>query len=176
MAEERVHHDRDENPDVGYEVQDANVRQVVMAGIGLAAGTVLACFLVYFVFNLLKREGTEAQKVNPMAPAQQLPPAPRLQVRPWDELRALRAQEDQTLETYGWMDTKNGTVRIPVDKAMDIIAQRGLPTRTPGAVPKTAPPDTSLSRGGAQPQAMPKNSATPQAPLPKTGGTGAPKQ
>ena len=48
-----------------------------------------------------------------------------------DALRQLRATEDAALTTYGWVDRKNGIVHIPIDRAMDLILQRGLPAREP---------------------------------------------
>ncbi len=50
---------------------------------------------------------------------------------PNEALRQLRATEDAALTTYGWVDRKNGIVHIPIDRAMDLILQRGLPTRPP---------------------------------------------
>lgn len=128
MADE---HRPEENPDIGYEVADADVRQVVMAGIGLAVATVIACFAMYFMFNMLKFTGEREQKhaLNPMAGPRTLPPEPRLQVRPWEQIQDLHAKEDQVLNTYGWTNKGAGMVRIPIDKAMEIVAQRGLPAR-----------------------------------------------
>ncbi len=40
-----------------------------------------------------------------------------------------RDREAAELESYGWIDRKSGIVRIPIDRAMDLLAQRGLPTR-----------------------------------------------
>lgn len=48
---------------------------------------------------------------------------------PDDTLKQLRATENAVLTTYGWVDRDNGIVRIPIDRAMDLILQRGLPTR-----------------------------------------------
>ena len=45
-------------------------------------------------------------------------------------------QEEQTLHSYGWVDQPAGVVRIPIDRAMELLAQRGLPTRPQaGTVP-----------------------------------------
>jgi hypothetical protein len=38
-------------------------------------------------------------------------------------------QENKRLTTYGWVDPKSGVVRIPVDQAMKLLAERGLPAR-----------------------------------------------
>jgi hypothetical protein len=57
------------------------------------------------------------------------PPFPVLQTRPAEDLRALRAREDSILEGYGWEDSIAGKARIPVDRAMEILAARGLTLR-----------------------------------------------
>jgi len=47
-----------------------------------------------------------------------------------------RLQEEKKLNSYGWIDQKAGIARIPIDRAMQLLAQRGLPTRLQaGAVP-----------------------------------------
>lgn len=43
-----------------------------------------------------------------------------------------RASEDAKLNSHGWIDTERGIVRIPIERAMDLVAQRGLPARGPG--------------------------------------------
>jgi hypothetical protein len=159
MADEHVHGD---NPDIGYEVADANIRQVVIAGIGLAVATAIACFAMYFLFNLLKKSGGPAQAVNPMAPASTLPPEPRVEDKPWMQRQNLLPKEDRVLNTYGWTNKGAGLVRIPIDKAMDLIVQRGVPGGTQA-------PAVTGGRVG-QPQAMPRTSATPSAPILKESG------
>jgi hypothetical protein len=42
----------------------------------------------------------------------------------------LRRHEDEILNSYGWVDQKAGVVRIPIDKAMDLLVQKGLPTKS----------------------------------------------
>jgi hypothetical protein len=51
-------------------------------------------------------------------------------------LREFRKHEDDSLATYGWVDQTAGTVRLPIDRAKDLVIERGLPTR-PGAPPST---------------------------------------
>ena len=57
------------------------------------------------------------------------------QVAPDAALKQLRATEDAALTPYGWVDRKNGIVHIPIDRAMDLLFQRGLPTRPPEPEP-----------------------------------------
>jgi len=56
-------------------------------------------------------------------------PNPRLETDEVHELRDFRDNEEKTLNTYGWVDPYNEVVRIPVDRAMDLIVARGLPAR-----------------------------------------------
>jgi hypothetical protein len=58
-----------------------------------------------------------------------LPPNPRLEIAPVQELQQIRDAEQKALDSYGWVDRKNGVVRIPVSRAIDLLAQRGLPSR-----------------------------------------------
>jgi hypothetical protein len=153
MSNEHLHNvPPEENPDIGYELRDANVTQVVIAGLGLAAATALACVAMYFMFNLLRHGSAQEQTINPMAGPRVLPPEPRLQEKPWEQHMNLTASEDQVLSSYGWVDKPSGKVRIPVEKALDIVAQRGPDGGSVQAQPATSP---ASGAGG------PKNSATP---------------
>ena len=127
-----MEHDNSHKPDgAGYEVEDAGVREIVLTGIALAVGTVLVCFAVAGLFKVMMATvNTSNQAPAPIPAVQAFPPGPRLQNKPWLELQAVREHEDQLLTTYGWVDKNAGTVRIPIDRAMDIVVQRGLPVRT----------------------------------------------
>jgi len=57
------------------------------------------------------------------------PPEPRLQTNPRGDLRALRDQEDELLNGYSWADKSAGVVRIPIERAMQLTLERGLPAR-----------------------------------------------
>jgi hypothetical protein len=62
-------------------------------------------------------------------------PTPRLQTDDgYDEIYVMHQKEDLLLENYTWVDEKQGTVRIPIERAMELIAQRGLPV-APAAQP-----------------------------------------
>jgi hypothetical protein len=71
------------------------------------------------------------------------------------EINDFRLQEEKTLNSYGWIDQQAGVARIPIDRAMQLLAQRGLPTRPQaGAIPPSpvntarqaaTRPDTSKS-------------------------------
>ena len=66
-------------------------------------------------------------------PQQALPPEPRLQAEPKIELKDLRESEDLILSSYGILDPEKGIARIPIDKAIDIVAGKGLPSNPTAA-------------------------------------------
>jgi hypothetical protein len=57
------------------------------------------------------------------------------QAAPDEALKQLRATEEALLTTYGWADRENGVVRIPIDRAMELLLERGLPARKPEEQP-----------------------------------------
>ena len=71
---------------------------------------------------------------------------PLLQVKPEEDLRWMREHNTLDLDSYGWVDRPRGVVRMPVERAMELIAERGLPPVNPG---KTL---EGLQRERAQPQ------------------------
>lgn len=122
------------------------------------AGLAIAGVLVYFIVNGLfwyfdKRFEAEQTPISPLmknAPSdtRRIPPqyngdyekylkeafpAPQLEVNERTELNDSRLREENTLSTYDWVDQKAGAVRIPIDRAMDLLSQRGLPVRSQAA-------------------------------------------
>jgi len=86
--------------------------------------TILAMGLIVGVFNVFKTmEGGEAVSVDPT----KIFPDPQLQKTPIPDLKAVRAAEDETLNSYGWVDQQKGVVRIPINQAMDMVVKKGLP-------------------------------------------------
>ncbi|MCL4849125.1 MAG: hypothetical protein KJ066_21440 [Acidobacteria bacterium] len=71
-----------------------------------------------------------------------LPPAPRLQTLPYQDLAAFQAAERATLERYAWVDRSRGIAQIPIERAMDLVAEHGLPDAAPAGAGETAPAPT----------------------------------
>ena len=67
-----------------------------------------------------------------------LPPGPLLESYPAESYPALRATQESQLNSYGWVDREQGTVHIPIERAMELIAQRNLPVVT--GTPMSPPP------------------------------------
>jgi len=116
----------------GRETRDVNFRWLAILGGWLAVVIVVVFLLMWGMFRYFaaREEGAQPSPVTLTAHSRdQLPPEPRLQTNPLDELVALRAEEDAILGSYGWVDQEKGIVRIPVEKAMEILVERGLPAR-----------------------------------------------
>lgn len=127
-------HPSADNPEVHHETSDVNIRAILVFAAGLIAAAVVIHLLVWGLFRYFEaREARQPQVSYPLAVQQErrLPPEPRLQTNPREDLRELRDAEDQVLTTYGWVDRNGGVVRIPIDEAMRLVIQRGLPARPP---------------------------------------------
>jgi hypothetical protein len=136
----------------GYERSDIGVAGVLYFLAGLAVAGVLIHFVVTGLYSYLEKRSEAGQvPVSPLvtnAPAdtrhisrdypQGAFPNPKLEEDERGQLNDIRLKEEQTLSTYDYIDQKAGTVRIPIDRAMDLVAQRGLPVRTQ-AVPGSTP-------------------------------------
>src|SRR5215470_10320144 len=125
MATETQEHD---GRMVGHEERDVRFRPVVLAGIGLivvitGAFVGLRGLLDYYV---VRAERT-SPALNPLAREydDRVPPAPRLQTHPRRDLHQLHASEDTILNNYGWIDREKQVVHIPIDRAMQLLAERG---------------------------------------------------
>ena len=138
--------------------RDAEAAPVLKFLAFLAVVTVGVAALVIVFYNYLesreaRREGRRATRW-PRGSARPMPPPPRLQTYPFQDVKDLRQEERRLLETYEWVDRNAGVVRIPVDRAIEVLAEKGLPYRKPGeaAAPPAAPPaDGAAPRPAPQP-------------------------
>lgn len=132
------------NPAHGtYEHQDMTPRNVLIFLLVLGIGTVISLFILKGVFAYLdRREKASQTPVNPLVrnvpedtrhvtpgyPATAFP-NPRLETDERGQLDPILMTEEDRLYTYGWIDQKAGTMHIPIERAMDLVVQRGLPVR-----------------------------------------------
>ena len=120
----------------GYETRDASIRGLLIFALGLFATLVVTALAMFGVFRHYERSQSLGPPASPFADVRTLPPAPRLQVEPRLDLEHLRAREDQLLNSYGWVDPRAGVVRMPIDRAMDRLLEKGLPVRGESAEKK----------------------------------------
>ena len=126
-------------PATRFEPTDVSARPIILTGIGIAIATLLCAGLCYFVLivgtghrEAVSRAATPVE--NGLHP---LPPEPRLQASPVQDFAAYKAAQLSVLNSYGLLDRSKGTVRIPIELAMQTLAQKGIP-------PQKAPPDLQL--------------------------------
>jgi hypothetical protein len=120
----------------GHELSDAEGRPLAVAGLILAAILVLIGISMAGTFYFCGKEQKLGPPATPFENARTLPPMPRLQVDPKMELKEYRDSQREILNSYGWVDRTGGVVRIPIDRAMDLVIARGaLPARPNSAAP-----------------------------------------
>ncbi len=128
------------HPRHDHERTDIRVRIVlIFCGAMVIVGLFIE-LIVSWGFTYLENHKIPGPPISVLAPPREFPPPPVLQVTPRLDLEQLRALEHSRLTEYAWADRQNNVVRIPVDRAMDIIAQRGLPV-TPPAPKSPAKPE-----------------------------------
>jgi hypothetical protein len=127
------------DPEMRHEHRDVNVWAVGKVGIALILTTIASLVLMFGVFRYFEVRENAAQipPASTTTPPSALPPEPNLMFNQSESVNLgdIRAAEDKEINSYGWVDQAKGVARIPVDRAMDLIAQRGLPARSNTTVP-----------------------------------------
>ena len=125
-----------ENPEVRFERTDVDAASLLKFGFALVVATtamVLLLWRLYFVFVAQEAARQPPPPVMKPDAAVLAPPPPLLQTAPAKELAQFRAEEDLVLGSYGWVDKEQGVVRIPIEQAMRLLAEKGLAASAPPA-------------------------------------------
>jgi hypothetical protein len=134
IARGEVHEEEPRHPSVRFEPQDVSGRRVFFTGLGVLAGMFVLALVTLPIFMFFSARHSARYRALPVRGAQtQVPPPPRLQRDPRRDLQEFRAREQTVLDSYGWVDRAHGVVSIPIERAMQIVAQQGIP-------PRKAPP------------------------------------
>jgi hypothetical protein len=152
---------------LGHETTDAETGPVVRFAVSLLVLTLcIAALVIGFYKYLESRERREKAATDPMAETirRPLPPRPRLQTYPFQDVTQLRGGDARLLERYAWVDKNGGVVRIPIERAIEVLAERGLPHRAaaPGTTPVPEGPGAAAMEPSASPPSRPP--AAPDAP------------
>lgn len=117
----------------GYEQRDARAGWILgIIGCLLITG-LLVHFVLAGVMERMEKVPTPTDQwtgTRRLAEAVENKSVPHLQLAPEEDLQHFRARENGELNTYAWIDRTAGVVRIPIDRAMEMLLQRGLPTRS----------------------------------------------
>ena len=134
------------HPGEGFETQDLSPKGIFYFMVGLGVVLVLIYSIILGMFRFLDaRDRARQEPANPMAvgtgvnastavdfgavhaKVEKTFPKPILEYNERTQFTQELEKQDQALESYDWVDQKNGIVHIPIEQAMDLIAQRGLP-------------------------------------------------
>jgi len=117
------------NPEIRYEKTDAHPRPLYHFLFWISVVCLFTAAFSWAVFAWMKTfHGSSSERAS-MAPAAdtQQPPGPKLQTREPQDLAAFQKEEQEILTTYGVVDREKGLFRIPIEEAMRLTLQRGLP-------------------------------------------------
>jgi hypothetical protein len=157
-------HMNEHHEEMQFERSDLSPTAIIAFLIGLAVFGVLVHFVIAGMLRYMDRtEQVRQTKLGPAMPSlrptqpdtrsvkpQDIDqfPEPRLEGNERIEINSFRLNEEKLLHSYGYVDQQRGVVRIPIERAMQLIAERGLPTRPQaGAAP---PSPVNLARQAAQ--------------------------
>jgi hypothetical protein len=174
MSDDRITKQPAPNQDMlnegGFEREDLSASRALYFLVGLAVVGLVIYFIVFGMYRFLDSYDKAHQPpVSPMATPEadtraithentQTFPEPRLEENERTQLRQFIEDQDRKLATYDWVDKDKGAVRIPIDSAMELIVQRGLPVHPEGST--------------ATQTSAPAKKQTPKAPTSKTAASG----
>lgn len=138
----------------GYETRDVSM-SVVWVGVGSMVVVIAVCMVL--MVALLKAFMAAPRPVAKDKPiinyGRLLPPEPRLQPTPPRDLAEFRESEERFLHSYGWINKEEGVVRIPIERAIELVATRGIPAWLPAeeeAIPQASSESAELEATNAQ--------------------------
>jgi hypothetical protein len=142
--------DQVEKKEVTYEESDVNIRGIVKFGVALSAAIAVVCLLVWGLFLVFYARAAKTESApSPLFSGERLPPEPRLQGMPGhqglpsEDIREFRKRENAELNSYGWVippsGNQAGVVQIPIERAKELIVERGLSAPNTGAMQDRPP-------------------------------------
>jgi hypothetical protein len=138
MAEQPPNTGSPTNPPVEHEHSDVNIRAILWFLAALVIGGIVVHVAMWWMKEaLVAREEAAAPPLPALAARErlQLPrdvakiPTPRLEPDDHRNLAELREYEKRVLGGYGWVDRDARIVRVPIDRAMELVLKEGLPAR-----------------------------------------------
>jgi hypothetical protein len=130
VSAENDHDARAASQGAGYEVRDANLKALVQFAFWLAVLLAVTLVAMRFTFGYLSKLTPLGPAASPFENARQIPSGPLLQVHPHDDLNSFCSGQRDAIDGYSWINQTGGVVQIPIDRAMDITLQKGLPSRS----------------------------------------------
>lgn len=113
----------------GYERRDAEARPLLSFGVALALVVAVVLASMAWLQSLLTSHVERSVEPHPLAELREVPPPPLLQADPPDEVEEHLRWEREVLSSYGWVDAEAGIVHVPIERAIELVLERGLPVR-----------------------------------------------
>lgn len=124
-----------------HEERDVQARPIVLFGVSLLGLALVSLLIGGWVLEVFTAQGVVGPDFIAAPPDSGQFPEPHLQDAPIAEMQHLRSEAEARLSSYGWVNRPAGVVRMPLDRAMDLLVQRGLPApSTPSATPHEEQP------------------------------------
>jgi len=117
-------------PRRGHETRDMSVGAVALFAVGLTVALILVHFAASGMYQYFTSRPSHYPPGSPLAVTNEPFTGPHLLVNQSLDMEEFRATEEAALHSYGWMDRDHGVVHIPIDCAIELLAQSGLPTNT----------------------------------------------
>lgn len=113
----------------GHETHEVNFRVIALFALSLVVlllGSLALMAWLLAVFRVTP-EG-HGRRGAALAASPSRPPGPPLQTSPARDMQEMRRAENARLQSYGWIDRSAGIASIPLDRAMELVIQQGLPS------------------------------------------------
>jgi hypothetical protein len=119
-----------------HESNEIEIKGILLSALGLVVMAVAILAVLGLVMKAYERQRShELATRPPLFTTDIQPPGPHLQGNPATDLAQLRKHELQQLNSYGWVNPEKGIAHIPIDRALDILIQSGLPKGVQSAAP-----------------------------------------
>jgi hypothetical protein len=119
-----------------HEPRDVDVPSLFLVIVMLfTVGALIFLGVWIFLHWLRVRQTVAAQTPSVWTESAGTFPQPQLETRPGITLEAVRATEERRLHSYGWVDRNAGVAHIPIERAMQLLLERGLPEVGTGQTP-----------------------------------------
>ena len=142
---------------VGHEQRDANVKLITWFAVGLVVCAIIIHLVTGWLYKVFKDDYPSPDAPSRIAlDAKPIAPAPQLQTNAQVDLAKYEDEENKKLNSYGWLDKRAGVIHVPIERAIDLLVQRGLPTRGPG----------TNNSSGITPEQLQQQKAAATAPKP----------
>jgi hypothetical protein len=148
----------------GHEANTLRVRGLLLFAAALVGVTILVQVILAVVMQGFSSEEKELDSLAVPRFAGDTGgfPAPRIQPDPAEELTKMKTEDLGRLTQYGWIDRTAGIAHIPVNRAIDILAKRGLPaTNADGPAPESRENVTSSPAGEQRAKPLPRGEQKP---------------